>query len=55
MYLNTKKLIPLDKARQPQTLAEYSPDGKKIIVGAGEKGVRINDAWGPGGTGWQAG
>ncbi|MCO4814859.1 MAG: S9 family peptidase [Flavobacteriales bacterium] len=28
--LETKKLIPLDEKRQPQTLAEYSPDGKKV-------------------------
>ena len=28
--LNTKKLQPLDELRQPQTLAEYSPDGKKV-------------------------
>lgn len=28
--LNTKKIQPLDEARQPQTLAEYSPDGTKV-------------------------
>ncbi|MDX2360382.1 MAG: S9 family peptidase [Crocinitomicaceae bacterium] len=28
--LSTKKLQPLDEERQPQTLAEYSPDGKKV-------------------------
>ena len=28
--LNSKKLQPLDELRQPQTLAEYSPDGKKV-------------------------
>ncbi len=28
--LNTKKTEPLDEERQPQTLAEYSPDGKKV-------------------------
>lgn len=31
MYdLNTKKLAPLDDTRKPQTLASYSPDGKKV-------------------------
>ena len=28
--INTKKTEPLDEERQPQTLAEYSPDGKKV-------------------------
>jgi dipeptidyl-peptidase-4 len=28
--LKTKKLSPLDDTHQPQTLAEYSPDGKKV-------------------------
>lgn len=28
--LNTKEVQPLDSERQPQTLAEYSPDGKKV-------------------------
>ena len=28
--LETKKLQPLDKDHQPQTLAEYSPDGKQV-------------------------
>ena len=28
--INTKKMEPLDEERQPQTLAEYSPDGKKV-------------------------
>jgi len=28
--LNTKKLSPLDAERKPQTLASYSPDGKKV-------------------------
>lgn len=28
--LKTKKLQALDKEREPQTLAEYSPDGKKV-------------------------
>ena len=28
--LETKKLQPLDDSHQPQTLAEYSPDGKKV-------------------------
>jgi len=28
--LETKKLQPLDESRQPQTLAEYSPDGTKV-------------------------
>tara|TARA_R110002072_G_scaffold271987_1_gene432070 strand:- start:54779 stop:56932 length:2154 start_codon:yes stop_codon:yes gene_type:complete len=28
--LKTKKLQALDKKREPQTLAEYSPDGKKV-------------------------
>ncbi len=28
--LNTKKLTPLDAERTPQTLASYSPDGKKV-------------------------
>lgn len=28
--LKTKALQPLDEARQPQTLAEYSPDGMKV-------------------------
>ena len=28
--LKTQELIPLDNSRQPQTLAEYSPDGTKV-------------------------
>ena len=28
--LSTQKLTPLDPAHSPQTLAEYSPDGKKV-------------------------
>ena len=28
--INSKKTEPLDEERQPQTLAEYSPDGKKV-------------------------
>lgn len=28
--IETKELSPLDEKRQPQTLAEYSPDGKKV-------------------------
>ncbi len=28
--INTKKTEPLDEERQPQTLAEYSPDGKNV-------------------------
>jgi len=28
--LETKNIQPLDETRQPQTLAEYSPDGKKV-------------------------
>lgn len=28
--LNTEEVQPLDPQRQPQTLAEYSPDGKKV-------------------------
>lgn len=28
--LSTNKVQPLDSERQPQTLAEYSPDGKKV-------------------------
>ena len=28
--INTKLLIPLDASHSPQTLAEYSPDGKKV-------------------------
>ena len=28
--LDSKKLQPLDEKREPQTLAEYSPDGKKV-------------------------
>ena len=28
--LTSKKLQPLDDTREPQTLAEYSPDGKKV-------------------------
>ena len=30
MDLNTKKVQPLDSEREPQTLAEYSPDGTKV-------------------------
>lgn len=28
--INTKKLEPLDRQHEPQTLTEYSPDGKKV-------------------------
>lgn len=28
--LKTNKVLPLDEEHQPQTLAEYSPDGKKV-------------------------